>query len=825
MWQFYTERAKRVVQLAHQEASNMGHTMVEPEHLLIGLLSEGGGTACQALAELGVDPENLAAHIRDLVGKSQDILAKPVDLPMSQRMKRAMDLAMAKAREMGVNYVDTEHILLGILADDSGLAVQQFRIMGLTPSAVQKQVNEILANNAGNGNNKSSSSNSDSNSKRKVKVKTPTLDHLGIDLTERAKNGELDPVIGREKEIRRLMQVLCRRTKSNPVLIGDPGVGKTAVVEGLARQIASGTVPDPLREKRIIQLNMGTLVAGTKYRGEFEERLRRIVKELTDSKGDVILFVDEVHTIIGAGNAEGSTDAANILKPELSRGVFQLIGATTQDEYRKYVEKDAALERRFQPVQVDEPPIDDAVKILQGLKDRYENHHNVMYTEDAINAAANLASRYIQDRFLPDKGIDLIDEAGARTRLLGLEPPEYIHEIERRLEDVQRKKEEAVLSEQYELATELRDKERRISDELDRAKIEWQRNRRTIKHRITAEDIATVVAEQTGIPVKQLTEAETSRLLKMEDEISKRLIGQDEAVSAVSRAIRRARTGLRDPRRPIGSFLFMGPTGVGKTELARCLARFMFGRDDAMIRIDMSEFMERHEVSKLVGAPPGYVGHESGGKLTEAVRRKPYSVVLFDEIEKAHPDVFNILLQVLDDGKLTDGQGRKVDFRNTVIIMTSNVGAKEAQEGKTVGFGMSAESQTERDWERKKSIILEEANKLFRPEFLNRIDEMAVFKPLSRDNLLKIIDTMLDELSVRLDTKGVKICVADDVKAKILEKGYKPKYGARPLRRAIQSMLEDKLSDFMLSGNVPEGDSTISVNLEGEELKCALQEA
>ena len=819
MWQFYTERAKRVIQLAHQEASNMGHSMVEPEHLLIGLLSEGGGTACQALEELGVNTENLADHIRELIGKSNDILAKPVDLPMSQRMKRALELAMIEARKMGVNYVDTEHILLGILADDSGLAVQQFRVMGLTPSTVSKQVAEILADGAGK---QIASSNVDSKSKRKAKVKTPTLDHLGTDLTERAKNGELDPVIGREKEIKRVMQVLCRRTKSNPVLIGDPGVGKTAIVEGLARQIASGTVPEPLREKRIVQLNMGTLVAGTKYRGEFEERLRRIVKELTDSKGDVILFVDEVHTIIGAGNAEGSTDAANILKPELSRGAFQLIGATTQDEYRKYVEKDAALERRFQPVQVDEPPVDDAVKILQGLKDRYENHHHVTYTEDAINAAAKLSSRYIQDRFLPDKGIDLIDEAGARTRLLGLEPPEYVREIERRLADVQHQKEEAVLSEQYELATDLRDKERRISDELDSARQEWHRTQRSEKYQITEEDIAAVVAEQTGIPVKQLTEAETTRLLKMEEEISRRLIGQDEAVSAVSRAIRRARTGLRDPRRPIGSFLFMGPTGVGKTELARCLARFLFGRDDAMIRIDMSEFMERHEVSKLVGAPPGYVGHESGGKLTEMVRRKPYSVILFDEIEKAHPEIFNILLQVLDDGKLTDGQGRKVDFRNTVIIMTSNVGAKEAQKGNSLGFGMSAESQTERDWERTKSIILEEANRTFRPEFLNRIDEMAVFRPLSRDNLLKIVDTMLDDLSLRLDTKGVKISVANDVKAKILEKGYKPKYGARPLRRAIQSMLEDKLSDFMLSGKLPEGNPTISVNLKGEELTCEL---
>ncbi|MBR1439448.1 MAG: ATP-dependent Clp protease ATP-binding subunit, partial [Synergistaceae bacterium] len=763
--------------------------------------------------------ENLADHIRDLVGKSQDILAKPADLPMSPRMKKALDLAMVKAREMRVNYVDTEHILLGILADDSGLAIQQFRTMGLTPSTVLKKVNEILANSSGT--QKAQNSNS-SNSKSKVKMKTPTLDNLGTDLTERARNGELDPVIGREKEIRRLMQVLCRRTKSNPVLIGDPGVGKTAVVEGLARQIALGTVPDPLREKRIVQLNMGTLVAGTKYRGEFEERLRRIVKELTDSKGDVILFVDEVHTIIGAGNAEGSTDAANILKPELSRGAFQLIGATTQDEYRKYVERDAALERRFQPVQVDEPAVDDAVQILRGLKDRYESHHNVTYTDDAISAAAMLSSRYIQDRFLPDKGIDLIDEAGARTRLLGLEPPEYVHEIELRLETVQHQKEEAVLSEQYELATELRDRERKISDELDAAKKEWLNNRSNEKHKITAEDIATVVAEQTGIPVKQLTEAETTRLLKMEEEISKRLIGQDEAVSAVARAIRRARTGLRDPRRPIGSFLFMGPTGVGKTELARCLARFLFGKDDAMIRIDMSEFMERHEVSKLVGAPPGYVGHESGGKLTEMVRRKPYSVVLFDEIEKAHPDVFNVLLQVLDDGKLTDGQGRKVDFRNTVIIMTSNVGAKEAQKGNSLGFGMSADSVSERDWERTKSIILEEANRTFRPEFLNRIDETAVFKPLSRDNLMKIIDTMLDDLSSRLDTKGVKINVADDVKEQILEKGYKPKYGARPLRRAIQSILEDKLSDFMLSGKLPEGDSTISVNIKDKELTCEL---
>ena len=829
MWQFYTERGKRIIQLAHHEALKMGHSMVEPEHLLLGLLQEETGIARQALVELGVNPEELSQRIRDIIGQTQTSGMRIVDLPLSPRMRRALELAIIEARKMGVNYVDTEHILLGILADDSGLIVQQFLTMGLTPLAVLKQVNEILGNET-NTHSQNTTKKSDLNSKserpntskRKSKIKTPTLDNLGTDLTQMALDGELDPVIGREKEIKRVMQVLCRRTKSNPVLIGDPGVGKTAVVEGLARQIASGSAPDPLKDKRIIQLNMGTLVAGTKYRGEFEERLRRIVKELTDSKGDVILFVDEIHTMIGAGNAEGATDAANILKPSLSRGVFQLIGATTQDEYRKYVEKDAALERRFQPVQVDEPSIENSVLILKGLRDKYEAHHQVIFTDEAINAAAQLSSRYIQDRFLPDKGIDLIDEAGARTRLLALEPPESIHEIERRLESAKQKKESAVLSEQYELATKLRDEERRISDELDAAINDWQSNRKTEKIKINAEDIASVVAEQTGVPVQQLTEAETTRLLKMEEEISKRLIGQDEAVSAVSRAIRRARTGLRDPRRPIGSFLFMGPTGVGKTELARCLARFLFGKDDSMIRIDMSEFMERHEVSKLVGAPPGYVGHESGGKLTEMVRRKPYSVILFDEIEKAHPEVFNILLQILDDGRLTDGQGRKVDFRNTVIIMTSNVGAKEAQQGNSLGFGISAETQSQRDWERSKGIILDEANKTFRPEFLNRIDEMAVFKPLSRESLMRIIDTMLSDLSLRLDSKGVKIDVDEQAKAKILEKGFKPKYGARPLRRAIQSMLEDKLADFMLTENLLEG-SEVNVSVDGEELKCEVK--
>ena len=814
MWQFFTERGKRVIQLAHHEALKMGHPMVEPEHLLLGLLQEGGGVACQALVELGVVPDQLCAHIREIMGHSQPT-SRPIDLPLSPRLRKVLELSMIEARKMGVNYVDTEHILLGILADEGSLTVQQFLTMGITPDAVQKQVNALTEGNAA-GNQGPTPRGSGTSSERdkhkgKGKVKTPTLDQLGDDLTQRARNGELDPVIGREKEIRRVMQVLCRRTKSNPVLVGDPGVGKTAVVEGLAQQIASGTAPDPLKDKRIVQLNTGNLVAGTKYRGEFEERLRRIVKELTES-GEVILFVDEVHTIIGAGSAEGTTDAANILKPSLSRGAFQMIGATTQDEYRRYVERDAALERRFQPIHVEEPSVEDSVKILQGLRDRYEAHHDVTFTDDALDAAARLSSRYVQDRFLPDKGIDLIDEAGARTRLLAMDPPESIQVLQRELDDVLKQKEQAVADEQYERATELRDTEHALSDQLDAAMKEWREHRATERSRVTSEEIAAVVAEQTGVPVKQLTEAETARLLRMEEEISSRLIGQDEAVSAVARAIRRARTGLRDPRRPIGSFLFMGPTGVGKTELARCLARFLFGREDAMIRIDMSEFMEKHEVSKLLGAPPGYVGHDSGGKLTDQVRRRPYSVVLFDEIEKAHPEVYNVLLQILDDGRLTDGQGHKVDFRNTVIIMTSNVGAQEAQQGNSLGFG-GAEEKTQRDWEHLKSVILEEANKTFRPEFLNRIDEMAVFRPLSRDNLMRIIDTMLSELSGRLKDKGLSLDVSEDAKAKILEKGFKPKYGARPLRRAIQSLLEDRLADFMLSGQFTDG-TELAVGVE-----------
>ena len=818
MWQFFTERGKKVIQLAHHEALRMGHPMVEPEHILLGLIHEGGGTACQAMIALGLDLERIKSQIEEAMGQSQPNM-KSIDLPLSPRMKKALELSMLEARNMGVNYVDTEHMLLGILGDDNSLVSQYFFTMGVDAAAARRQITAILRGGEGSPDPKGQNVELLSDRLRKKgRSRTPTLDQLGIDLTQKGRDGELDPVIGREREIRRIMQVLCRRTKSNPVLIGDPGVGKTAVVEGLAQKIADGAVPEPLKDKRVVQLNTGNLVAGTKYRGEFEERLRRVVKELTDS-GDVILFVDEVHTIVGAGNAEGAVDAANILKPSLSRGAFQLIGATTQDEYRKYVERDAALERRFQPVRVEEPSIPDTVLILKGLRDRYEAHHQVSISDEALAAAAQLSARYVQDRFLPDKGIDLIDEAGARSRLRTLDPPESIRELERRLEEFRKQKEGAVLAQNFEAAARLRDEEHALADQLEAAQAEWRENRTNQRAAVTSEDIADVVSELTGIPVRQLTEAESERLLRMEEEISSRLIGQDEAVGAVSRAIRRARTGLRDPRRPIGSFLFMGPTGVGKTELARCLARFLFGSEEAMIRMDMSEFMEKHEVSKLLGAPPGYVGHESGGKLTEAVRRRPYSVVLFDEIEKAHPEVYNVLLQILEDGHLTDGQGRKVDFRNTVIIMTSNIGAREAQQGGALGFGSISDAEA-RNWDRLKTVIMDEAQRAFRPEFLNRIDEMAVFRPLSRESLMRIVETMLAEVGERLEKRGIRIGVSEDAKTKILEKGFKPKYGARPLRRAIQSLIEDRLADSLLSGQFPAG-TQVSVDVEGDELAFA----
>ncbi len=792
MWQFFTERGKKVVQLAHREALRLGHDVIGTEHILLGILAEGEGAAVQALESLGLNLDEIRNRIESTTGKSHPIL-KPVDLPLSPRAKRVLDLSIREARNMGVNYVGTEHILLGILSEGEGVAASILLSLGVDHTLV---VNEMAKfSPAGEGAPEKAGDLQDSRSK-KGRTKTPTLDQLAIDLSEKSRKGELDPVIGRAKEIKRIIQILSRRTKNNPVLIGDPGVGKTAIVEGLAQKIAEGDIPDILKDKKVMQLNIGNLVAGTKYRGEFEERMRKLVKELTDTR-DVILFIDEIHTIVGAGGAEGAVDAANILKPSLSRGEFQVVGATTLEEYRKHIEKDAALERRFQPVQVQEPTVDDSILILEGLRDRYETHHRAKISDDALEAAARLSARYITDRHLPDKGIDLIDEAAARARIRAMEVPDVLKELEETLETVRKKKEGAVGQQEFEKAAELRDEERCLSEKLEEERTLWHSRKNTYEPEVTGEDIADVVSEWTGIPVFQLTGEESERLIRMEEEIEKRLVGQSEAVSSVARAIRRARSGLKDPKRPIGSFLLLGPTGVGKTELARCLARFLFGADESMIRLDMSEFMEKHEVSKLIGAPPGYVGYEEGGKLTEAVRRRPYSVILFDEIEKAHPDIFNILLQILEDGRLTDGQGRTVDFRNTVILMTSNVGARDSAKGGMLGFS-GGNREDSFDWDRLRGTILDEVNRIFRPEFVNRLDELIVFRPLSREHMDHIVEIMLEEVRDRLRGQGIGLVVDKDVRDLILEKGYQPKFGARPLRRAIQTLIEDKLADYLL---------------------------
>ncbi len=812
MWQFFTERGKKVVQLAHREALRMGHDVIGTEHILLGLLVEGEGVAAQVLNSLGVNFQEVRRQTEELVGKGQPIL-KPIDLPLSPRAKRVLDLAIKEARNMGVNYVGTEHVLLGLLAEGEGVAAQILLSSGVDTVIVQREISRFIANNEADRGVQPDLS---GEGQRSLHSKTPTLDQLGIDLSEKSRKDELDPVIGRDKEIQRVIQILARRTKNNPVLLGDPGVGKTAIVEGLAQKIQDGNIAEILRGKKIVQLNIGNLVAGTKYRGEFEERMRKLLKELRET-GDVIIFIDEIHSIIGAGGAEGAVDAANILKPSLSRGEFQVIGATTLDEYRKYIEKDAALERRFQPVMVEEPSVDDTISILEGLRDRYESHHRVKISDDALVAAARLSSRYITERFLPDKAIDLIDEAAARARLKTMEIPANLKDIEHDLEEVRKEKEAAVTSQEFEKAARLRDTERKISEELEEKKKDWQSRRYQEKPLVSFDDIATIVSEWTNIPVTQLTEEETQRLLRMEEEIHCRLIGQEEAVSAVARAIRRARSGMKDPRRPVGSFLFLGPTGVGKTELARRLADFLFGSEDAMIRLDMSEFMERHEVGKLIGAPPGYVGYDEGGKLTEAIRRRPYSVVLFDEIEKAHEDVFNILLQILEDGRLTDGQGHTVDFRNAVIIMTSNIGAKDWVKGTSLGFSISGEADGYFDWDKTKSDILDAVQKTFRPEFINRVDEMVVFRPLSKKEMLVIVDIMLSDVKERLRYQDVDIKVSEEAKAFILEKGYNPRYGARPLRRKIQQLIEDRMADMLLEGKIKKG-SLVSIDEDKGEM-------
>jgi ATP-dependent Clp protease ATP-binding subunit ClpC len=795
-----TPRAHKIINiLAQEEAKRLNHDQLTPEHILLGLIRDGDGIAVKALVNLGVNLDQLRTDIELAVKKTGGTLLLG-DVPPSPRIEKVLKLSAYEARNLGHTYIGTEHLLLGILREESGTAAL---ILESKDVNIEKVRNEILRLLGHTGFVKP---------KEKKDIKTPNLDEFGRDLTALAKIKELDPVIGREKEIQRVIQILSRRKKNNPVLIGEPGVGKTAIVEGLAMNIITENVPEVLIDKRVLTLDLASIVAGTKYRGEFEERLKNIMKEIKKAN-NVIIFIDELHTLIGAGGAEGAIDAANMLKPALARGELQCIGATTLNEYKKYIERDAALERRFQPILVGEPGVDETIEILKGLKNGYEEHHNVSYTEDSIIAAAKLSKRYITDRFLPDKAVDLIDEAGAKARLQNTIRPQEITDLEKDIQDMIHEKDEFVKAQDYERAADMRDKVNELKRKLREMKDDWKKGMNKDTPIISAEDIAHIIAFTTGIPVNRIAESETIKLLKMEDELHGRIIGQDEAIGAICRAIRRSRAGLKAQKRPMGSFIFLGPTGVGKSELARTLAEFLFGNDEALIRVDMSEFMERHSVSRLVGAPPGYVGYDEGGELTEKVRRRPYSVILLDEIEKAHPDVFNILLQVMEDGQLSDNLGHRVDFRNSVLIMTSNVGAREINKGNSLGFS----SEEEFDFGSIKDKAINELKRVFNPEFLNRVDEVVVFHPLSKDHLYKIIDLMLDELGERLAEKKIKIKLAEKVKDKIIDQGYDPKFGARPLRRSIQKYIEDPLSTKILEGKFKEGD-VINIALKNDEL-------
>ncbi len=812
MFERFTEKAIKVIMLAQEEARRLGHNFVGTEQILLGLIGEGTGVAAKVLKSMGVNLKDARIEVEKIIGRGSGFVA--VEIPFTPRAKRVLELSLEEARQLGHNYIGTEHLLLGLIREGEGVAARVLENLGVDLSKVRTQVIRMLGETA-----------EVTTGGSQGRTKTPTLDEFGSNLTQMAAEGKLDPVVGRQKEIERVIQILGRRTKNNPVLIGEPGVGKTAIAEGLAQRIITGDVPDILQDKRVVTLDIGLLVAGTKYRGEFEERLKKIMDEIR-SASNVVLVIDEVHTLIGAGAAEGAIDAANILKPALARGELQCIGATTLDEYRKHIERDAALERRFQPVQVGEPSVEETIEILYGLRERYEQHHKLKISNEALEAAAKLADRYISDRFLPDKAIDLVDEAGSRVRLINSQLPPAAKELDKELRQLLRDKDEAVRSQDFDKAGALRDREIEIKQEIktmtQAKKSEPSKEEELI---VNEEDIAHIVSSWTGVPVSKLTESESLKLMQMEETLHQRLIGQEEAVKATSRAIRRARVGLKNPNRPIASFIFSGPTGVGKTELTKALAAYFFGSEDAMIRLDMSEYMERHTVSKLIGSPPGYVGYNEGGQLTEAVRRRPYTVVLFDEIEKAHPDVFNLLLQILEDGRLTDSKGRTVDFKNTLLIMTSNIGSKVIEKGGGgLGFDF-AENQEDSHYTRIRSLVNEELKQIFRPEFLNRLDEIIVFRQLNKAEVKEIADLMLNEVFKRLKEKDIDLAVTERFKELLVQEGYNPSYGARPLRRAIMRLLEDSLAEEILTGKVREG-AAIVVDVDDDgKVTCTEQQS
>ena len=811
MFERFTDRARRVVVLAQDEARGLKHNYIGTEHLLLGLISEGEGVAAKALETMEIKGEAVRASVIEIIGEGE----KPVEghIPFTPRAKRVFELSLREALQLGHNYIGTEHLLLGLLKEGEGVAAQVLTKQGADLAQVRQTVIQMLSGyQRGDDEGRESVGAGVGGSGGPERSNSAILEQFGRNLTQAARENKLDPVIGRRVEMERVMQVLSRRTKNNPVLIGEPGVGKTAVVEGLAQAIVHGDVPETIKDKQIYSLDMGSLVAGSRYRGDFEERLKKVLKEIR-TRGDIILFIDEIHTLVGAGAAEGSIDAAQMLKPMLARGELQTIGATTNDEYRKYIEKDAALERRFQPVKVEEPSVDETVEILKGLRDRYEAHHRVIITDAAIQAAAELADRYISDRFLPDKAIDLVDEAGARLRIRRMTAPPELRELDEKIAEVRRNKEAAIDDQDFEKAASLRDEESKLSEERKAKEEAWKGGESDEIAEVGDQEIAEVLAMSTGIPVVRLTQTETAKLLKMEDELHKRVIGQDEAVKALAQSIRRTRSGLKDPNRPGGSFIFAGPTGVGKTELAKALAEFLFGDEDALIQLDMSEFSEKHTASRLFGAPPGYGGYDEGGQLTEKVRRKPFSVVLFDEVEKAHPDIFNSLLQILEEGRLTDSQGRKVDFKNTVIIMTTNLGTRDINKGVLTGF-QTADNSTH-DYGRMKSKVAEELKQHFRPEFLNRVDDTIVFPPLTKPEIARIVDLMIAKLAKRMEAQDMRLQLTDEARELLADVGFDPVLGARPLRRAIQREIEDALSERILFGELQPG-QVVTVGVTGE---------